>query len=261
VLKEFVEQILDAGFAGTTSGESLASIAQGIERLDRKVGRLIEITSAKPQGDRPVPKFDTIEMALKTPQLQFREALSHGQIDLALQVLPRVRQAAGYDEYIGALGIIVSMGDERAFALFESELDSMVNDQQNTKHDLIQIVILFLKNYFVNTGKGQEGLEYLNKVLERLVVKGSYSAELNAFTANQIGMLAWVIDDYESCLKYTQLAATLEPDEPAYYYNIALVYKATDATPQLEETLRKLATMPNLSEDHRRILEEFGFSK
>lgn len=259
-LKDFVQSIVDAGFGSSTSGVSLTSIAQGIERVDRKLGQLVESVLNRPNGPSGGGgKWDSIEMAMKPPHELFRDAIQQGRIDLAFQVLPRIRQANGYKEYIGALGVLTAIGDDKAFSLLETEIDALLGGKAAGADELIPIAVQVLFNYFRNTGKGKEGVDYLARFLDRMIGGGSHTQELKASIANKIGMLAWLIEEDEICIKYTKVAIDFNSEEPAFHYNLSLVYAKIGATAELEHTLAKLNSFPQLDEDHKRLLRQHGF--
>lgn len=116
VLREYVQQFADSGFKTATSGESLTSIAHGIERIERKVGQLlIGGGGTKTAG----PKLSSLEMAIRPPQEIYKQALISGEHDLAFEILPRLKLAAGHKEYVAAAGLLAATGNERAFTLVE----------------------------------------------------------------------------------------------------------------------------------------------
>lgn len=261
-LQDYVAQIAESGFETTTSGESLSSLAAGIERIDRKLTRLTN--GLKGSSGRTGQKIGSIEWVLKPPRRAWEDALEAGSMDLAFSALDRIRAAGTYQEYVSAVGIMATLGEQAAFDLFEEEIEKLVEgsvDRTDSDGDdiLEETVFALLKTMFENTGRGQEGLEYMTTLFDRIQPKDDISAIAKGGMANRIGMLAWVVRDFETCVKYHKLALDYDPSEVAHWYNLALVYEQLEMADELESTLTQLARMPRLSETHRRILTRNGF--
>lgn len=254
-LQEFIDALVSSGFQNATSGESLSSIAQGIERIERKVNQLLAV----PQSPVATGEdFDVYELA-KGPREAFMNALRKGKLDTAFSLLDRLKKAVPVSEYLSAAALLVSMGHARSFERLDGEVSEILKDPVSApeRDEVIQIASQAVHKFFENTGQPSEGLKYLESLYGRVMPLDQLSNKSKAFVANRVGMLAWQMDEYDLCVRFTKLALALSY-EPSYMYNLALAYKEAKMEPELQDALRQLAAMPDLDKDHLNLLARYG---
>jgi len=251
--------MMSGGFDARPSGESLASLAQAVERMDRKLTKLLTTpTSGIPVSSSLKAGYESF---LKAPHEAYLEALQSGAIAEAYKILERIKKVSDTHEYIAALGLLVSMGEERALAVLESATDEVLKEGSKIDKfdDLLTTIAQVLQNYANNTGKFKELVEYLDDFLTKLLPRGDVTNDTKAFVANKICMLSWTARDYERCIRYTKQAKELNP-EPSYSYNLCLAYKRQDMSEELAKEGDCLSKMPDLDDDHKALLVEQGYN-
>lgn len=262
-LQEFIDTLVSAGFESTTSGDSLSSIAQGIERIERKLNQLASSSGqGKAIGLRPTDEEeDVLHDMLKSPREQFMSYLRKGRLDDACAMLDRLKKALPIDEYTTAMVLPASLGHTKTFERMDIELrDLIARPQQNQEHDeRLNLMAEGAKKYFENTGEIEQGLKYLSDLYDAVSSSPHFASSSKAFVANKVGMLAWNADDHDTCIKYTVLAVGLNPSEPAFLFNLALAYKAVGREDELQETLKRLSRMKGLDADHVGLLRRYGY--
>lgn len=258
-LQEWIDAIVADGLEARPSGESLSSLAQAVERLDRKVNKLLASPSfGIPEKTSSKLGFETF---LKPPKEAYIEALNAGALEDAYRILERIKKVSDVHEYIAAVGLLVSMGEERALGLLDVLIEEVLADKSKIDRfdDLLTTIAQVLYNYANNTGKFKEIIEILDNLLSKLLPRADITNKTKAFTANKIGMLSWQINDYDHCIRYTKQAKELSPG-PSFSYNLCLAYRKKGMKEELEEELDTLSKMDDLDDDHKRLLREEGYN-
>lgn len=256
LLQEFIEQIISTGFGNINKGESLGSIAQTLERVERKLDRHLEAKSTilPSGGGGSNDAEDIIGSILKPVKKQFLESLASGNVERAIGMFPRLRQSTSEGEYLGLIGLLASMGEPRALSVLETSFEDMLG-REKVDDDVVKVVIEMIKNYYGNTGRASEGVDYLTQMLERVQPSPHFASDLKGFLANKVGMCAWLADRYHDCIKYTKIAISYCPNEPSYVYNLSLAFKELDMAEDFKATVAKLKTMEDLDDDHKRLVQ------
>jgi hypothetical protein len=264
VIREFVDQLVATGFGTTTGGESLGSVAQSLHRIERK----LEILTSTPRystlpmradaGGENVDMHDFLGSLLLPPKIQFLNALRNGDTGAAHSALQKMKHSESAHEYIGAVGILAASGDKTAFMMLEEAIDDMLVHAENYDDDVSKIMFQMTSNYFTNTGKAVEGLRFLVDKFDAIQPMNNFSDDLKGFIANKGGMIAWIADKDDECLRLTVIATRYSPNEPSYFYNLALVEKKMGREADLRKTLNRLASLPGLDSDHLKLLKKHG---
>lgn len=259
-LQEFIDSMVSAGFKTATSGESLSSIAQGIERIERKINQILSTEASVSRSQGKDEEEDEIVELLKSPREAFLSALRRRQLDKAFAMLDKLKRVLPSDEYTTSLVILVSSGHAKAFERLDSELVALLSKPAavSERDELLQNMVSGAKKYFENTGQEKEGLKYLEQLYGRIVGNAEFTDETKAMVANQLGMLSWTADNFDLCLKYSKLAISLS-ESASYYYNLALVCEKKGMDQELQDVLKRLSQLPELDEDHRGMLVRFGY--
>jgi len=262
-LQEFIDSLVSAGFETTTSGDSLSSIAQGIERIERKINQLASSVPLESAGRarRDEEDDDVISLMMKTPREAFLVHLRKGRLDEAYATLDKLKRSIPGDEYMTALALVVSMGHARAFEKMDSELHELLEHPQQVKgrDEFLTTIAESVKKYFENIGEATQGIKYLITLYDMISGSSHFENEAKAFVANKVGMLAWNVDEYQLCIKYTRLALNLCPDDAAYNFNLALAYTEAKMETELHDTLKKLSRLPGLQPNHQAMLTKHGY--
>jgi tetratricopeptide (TPR) repeat protein len=268
-LQEVVDNFLSTGFEAGTSGESLSSIAQALERIERKIGALFTAPRGGAVGpgdtedssDEEESDFGSSVRELSvSPRQSYVMALKRGNIDKALAILPKLEKITDKKEYVAALALALSVGSARAFEMMDQIYHDLIKDpKQVAEYDeVMQGIAQAYINYFTNTGEVSKGLTTLETVSNAVIASDAFTRETKAFTVNKVGMLAWNARDHQRCISATKLALDLNPD-PSYAYNLALVHDQIGNKDELKKALDILSQFPEIDGDHKRLLRRHGY--
>jgi tetratricopeptide (TPR) repeat protein len=260
-LQEFIDTLVSSGFQATTSGDSLASVAQGIDRIERKLNQILSVAGPSTVSPRGEVDEDSLEIMLKSPRDAFLTLLRQGKLDQAYAALDRVKRATPFDEYMAALGFLSSVGHGRAFERMDSELREIIQDPEARSffdQDNIGVFVEAVRRYHENIGQAAQGVRYLQEWSSRFAGLDYISDEAKAVAMNKVGMMAWTASDYDTCERYTKMALAMHKDT-SYIYNLGLLYEAQKKDDELRKTLDELAKCPDLDNDHRRLLARNGY--
>lgn len=260
-LQEFIDALVASGFEAGSSGESLSSLAQAIERIERKVSALLSSPQANPhsrEGESDDEDIDIKEI-VAGPQEGFLRAFKRGDMDRALAQLARMKKVVSPVEYLSALALVVSVGNERAFELMDEIKESILKRPEDfvDRDKMMTAIGQALQSCFTNTGDLERGIPFIEALCNRLLPDDKFERKTKAFIANKVGMVAWAADQYEKCIQFTKLALDFH-DEPAYAYNLSMVYDHLGRDAERDAALKRLAAMPNLDPDHVRMLRKHG---
>lgn len=267
-LQQFIDNIMAAGLQPATSGESLSSVAQALDRIERKVNVLVSNSAARPGSEPVEPDVDdgstdddVFGEIVQPPRTRFIRAMRRGQIDRAAAVLPRLKVAVSQVEYVAAVALLASAGNAAAFEMLDGELRSVVDRDklESSDEEMIQAVAEGANRYFGNTGDYKTGLKYLRDLAGKLSSLKTVSDATKAFVFNKVGMLSWSAEEYDLSRDSSLEAVRLAPDSPSYLYNLALSYEKDKDTEKLASTLERLKALPDLDSDHRRLLRRHGY--
>jgi len=260
-LQEFIDALVESGFEAGSSGESLSSLAQAIERIERKVSALLSSPQATTHSREREADDEDIDIKdiVAGPQEGFLRAFKRGDMDRALAQLSRLKKAVSPVEYLSALALVVSVGNERAFELMDEIKESILKRPADfvDRDKMMTTIGQALQSCFTNTGDLERGIQFIETLCNRLLADDSFERKTKAFIANKVGMVAWAADQYEKCIQFTKLALDLH-DEPAYAYNLSLVYDHLNRDAERDTALKRLASMSNLDPDHVRMLRKHG---
>jgi len=257
-LQEWIDAMIDAGLESRPSGESLSTIAQAIERLERKVTKLL--TSPAAGIPLTASSDDALKSFLIPPREAYLEALRTGNLSEGYRILERLKKVCSTNEYVVALGLLVSMGEDRALEMLDSQVTELLKSTSYVESfdDLLTAAAQVIQNYANNTGKFAEAIQLLDGFLLKILPRDDVDNETKAFVANKIGMIGWSSDEYDVCLRYTKQALELFP-YPSYSYNLALAYERKNMSNELANELRRLSGMSGLDDDHKALLTKHGY--
>lgn len=268
-LQEFVETLLANGFQQTTTGDSMSSLAQALERIERKVTTLMTSgvgvrtsTRSSDESGEDGDGEDILAIRMLPPREGFLRHMQRGNIDEALRLVPKLEKVLPFAEFIAALGLPASLGDQRAFELFDTALrkaianpallGERVNSAMKSSAQVVQ-------NYFGNIGEASSGQKYLEDILGPILAADEIPKEAKANFANKLGMIAWSADDVSTSIRGSKTALELFP-EPSFAYNLALGYERAGMQADLAATLARLASFSDLDGDHRKLLRKHGLA-
>lgn len=262
------ENLLRTISVQTKSPEPPAALRERMDSIDRALARiegLLTTDHLRSGHALRAPSMaetddDVIRDLMKSPRTAYLDAIRQGRMEDALRLLDRLRKTTSPSEFASALAIPLAAGVSGAVPIAEAFLDETLSNHTASIRagEIVQTLSEGFKRYYENSGGTTEGVAFFESLYKRVLENQRLTAADKAFVANKAGMLAWVLDDHEACISYTRKAANLNPEEPAYLYNLALAYDADGRSDDMTATLEALAALPGLDEDHLKLLERHG---
>lgn len=254
-LQSFIDELVRSGFGDRAAGHTMASIGEAIDRVERKLTRLSE---SSPQGATHANSQQVgIELLISHPVKVFHTLLESGNIAGAFAIMNKVRSVAGYEQFAAGLAVLASAGYELAFEAINDELRQVITGN-NPDPETVRTFGHALKTYYINSGKAKDGVLALEDLYNKIRDNGKFDAELQANSANLVGMVAWAAEDHTTGMKYEELAVSLNPREASYWFNKGLTEEKVGDEKRLGESLRALAKIKNLDSDHIKFLKRNG---
>jgi len=260
-LRAFIDAITSGEVDQRSTGASMSTVAQSLQRIERKLDTL---TSARGRVSDSGGSRDNFDLLVMSPREAWFTCMRAGDLAGAMAQMDRLKRAVDLKEYLAAIGFLLAAGHEEAFPRMESEINALVDradagELDDQGWDALAAALAGLRSYFANYGRAREGAAYVRGVILRLPDDGEHSHEL-ARIYNSVGMLAWTCRDFDTVIEYTLRACNKFDGEPAYVYNLLLVYKETRGQddPTFQQWLDRLAAYDRLSPDHQEYLAQHG---
>lgn len=210
------------------------------------------------QSDAPRDSsIDAVEtgLSLRVPRLGFRnprqifkEAFMNGNVQSAVAVLPDLERVLGIEnpEYLLCAGALATTGVQSGLRPLLSAIDSgVVNDEP-----VLQSILASAVQFYVSTDREQEGLDRIEKQLERYVEDKSRSNQFRSTVANQLQMLYFGAGKVDDALRLAKVAIDLGPNEPSFHFNLSLIYEKRGEMGRAVESIERCMEL-NIGADDR----------
>ncbi|MFJ5779033.1 hypothetical protein [Streptomyces sp. NPDC093094] len=260
-LRTFIDAIASGEVDQRSTGASMSTVAQSLQRIERKLDTL---TSARSQSADSGGSRDSFDLLVMSPREAWFTCMRAGDFAGATAQLDRLKRAGDSKEYLAAISFLLAAGHEETFPRMESEINALVDradagELDDQGWDALASALAGLRSFFANYGRAREGVNYVRRVISRLPDAGEHSSEL-ARMYNIVGMLAWVCKDFDTVIEYTSRAFNTFDGEPAYVYNLLLVYEETRGRddPTFQQWLDRLAAYDRLPVVHQEYLAQYG---
>lgn len=215
-IREYISNLLKDGFQRKSSGESLSSIAEQLQRIERRIDSLTPSTGV---SINPQAMIDDDEL---TPQQQFRLALQEKNIPAAESLLPyfeRTKQKdVFYDQY---LEVLARFGSNIALNQLLNDInyiDSLPNEKRKVE------AISYISIGIQQAGRQEEGLKLLSPIIDNCL----NTFEDNSNKATVLNQKARLVTDVEERITILKDVIKLNPNDPAFYYNLSVCYENLD---------------------------------
>lgn len=244
-IQSYVDVLETAGYGPRQSGASIAALAQAIDRLERKVDRLS--VPASMSSAVPPPDF-----MMEHPRRGVIRAIEQGRADVVAALLPRLRELQGLtSDIIFPSSVAARAGYEVGVSLLFETIETLGPTLDDGD---FRIAIGSLVNHYAVNDREAEGLDRLSQpILERAESRLQDDPAESAFLLNQLQKLYYGAARYEEAQRYGTRVVELDPGEPAYWYNLSLIYEKRDLMELAEEAIRKTLALGDNSkpdEDH-----------
>lgn len=216
-LQEFVDKIYSEGFASNSSGESLSTVIEVLNRIERKVNLITNKSSVTALNTSLESGFADLE-----PAEALFIALKHRNVPLAESMIFKLKASTDLDTYYkNILPKIASIGSIKAAEILGEDVIPVILTYAEEEQEQIvgSIATAYIKHNLENTG-----LEILNDYFQNILNNRTVSGGFRAFVLNQKQRLLFGLGEE----KYQEVMEILDEvtkisSKPAYFYNYALV--------------------------------------
>lgn len=254
-LQTMVDKMVDAGFTATSGGDSLSSVMEILNRIERKIGTLQSNASLtgtvsvfSDTNDDPVTSgrlsvFEAFSLAIAQRNLSYAEAL-----------LPRIKVSVNEETYFEYyIEPLAGNGSRVAGEMLVERIDSIMtlpNDERRVE------MLAYLASYFIRHDEEVRGIELLVPIIDKIIESTEISNAHKASLINQKQRLlyGWSKDNAAECVSLLKSAIELNPNETSFYYNLAYVFvgieKFEDALEPINNCLRLNEQNERADDDH-----------
>lgn len=216
-LQEFVDRIYKEGFSSNASGESLSTVIEVLNRIERKVNLM---TSKSPEVT-----LDTLResgFGELDPREMLVIALKQRNLPLAESLMPKLEVMMDLDTYYKlVLPRIAALGSIKAVEILEKNIIPVVSTYTEEEQ---KTIIGSVTNAYLQHDLESKGLEVLNDYFQNMLNDRSILGEFRAFLLNQKQRLLFGLGEekYPEIMKILDEVTKISSD-PSYFYNYALV--------------------------------------
>lgn len=250
-IQQYIDQVKDSR-RSDASGVSLSSIAATLGKISRRLDSMTVATRSF--GSATATERESLAIDLISPETgitqigrhpreQFIESVAIGDLSGALQAYLRWRPLLdpGSDEFISVPGLLAGAGISEAF----TPLFSYLSQGDLSLHDPEALVAGFasIVSFFIYRDEELEGVDEMKLVAERILSEDRLSDRDRAGVENQLQRILFGAHQLEEALEHALAATSLDPEEPAYWYNLSLVYEALDRNDEAAHAIEQVAKL------------------
>ncbi|MCQ4636117.1 hypothetical protein NE619_05205 [Anaerovorax odorimutans] len=216
-LQEFVDRIYKEGFSSNASGESLSTVIEVLNRIERKVNLITSKSSEVTLDTLRENDFGELD-----PREVLVIALKQRNLPLAESLMSKLEVMMDLDIYYKTvLPSIAALGSIKAVEILEKNIIPVVSTYAEEEQEKIigSVITAYIKHDLES-----KGLEVLNDYFENMLNNRSVLGEFRAFLLNQKQRLLFGLGEE----KYSEIMEILDEvtkisSNPSYFYNYALV--------------------------------------
>lgn len=248
-IRKYVDEFEASGYVAASSGVSLSTIAQAIERMERQMGRIFSGPSMR-SPSTPLTQSEILDpfLSLRNPREAFMKAIAGSDLDGAIYLLPKLRELLGpTEEFISAAGFIAMAGQEVGALAIR---DILEQNNEDLSIDGIKAGLAALVQYYTTTDKEAEALKVLPELCNRLLVGRNVQGADKAFMLNQMQKVYYGAKEYESALEGARQAVELMPDSVSYKFNLSLIYEQLGQKKEALKLVDQYMSLQEVDNDH-----------
>gem|GEM_PF-5653628 len=251
-LQAVVDRMVEQGFATTSGGDSLSSVMETLNRIERKVSGFS--ANAPTTFSMSTPFIDGgIDDPVASGQLSIREAfelaLRQENLAYAEKLLPRIKASKSedvyFEDYVERLAF-------RGSRVAGEELVGRLPSIHELPIERCIETIGCLVSYFNQHDEESRGIDLLFPIIDGFVCNSQIDDKSKASLLNQKQKLLFGLspDDHNyECIQLLKRAVALDPEEKSYLYNLAFVFADAE---RYEEAYEQIVKCMQLSEQSDR---------
>ena len=219
-IQRFVEELDNAGFQPVSSGVSLSSVADTLERIERRINSMSFQESLSSIID--VDPAERIKLKLR-PGEYFLDAFNRGDADGAREALIRMHDTnMDPNDILIASCRLAELGDTEAFKILNEVLSSSAT---KITMDTWLGFITFIRRSYIDRKQAKECHNQINPALQIFLSDDETTNVEKGILLNEISILQSAFGDYENSLTNAKKVIELDNSNMIYYYNLAMVYR------------------------------------
>lgn len=244
-VKEFIKILEENNsFYDSNSGVSLTSIAQSLNRIEKKINSTGSIMTDSKYGE----KLDIGELLTMHPGSAFNKTIAAGDIETAKFLLKRLKMLPDNKLYYQALAMLSTIGDTESK---NTLLDTRFDEKTQHGDDIIHLIFGGLVDYYKNADAEELGLKEMDSLFKSSIGMKKISNDTKAFILNKKQSLEFSFGKYEEAVKTELKATKLSPNDPALWHNLSLnYYKLEDYEAASEAAVKWIKLEKELTDEN-----------
>ncbi len=240
-IQQFVDEFEKAGYTPGSGGVSLSSIASTLDRIER---RLIQLSTTEVKGNDVVNKDAPDSFGiLKDVRSMFLEAIAVSDFRQADRLLPALEDRLGLGQELFTAAVMVApSGSKRAIDLLVKIFINQ-GDYKQYGLDALKPAIMWIVTYASAVDREVDYVPIIKPIVMDLVSNVDMPVREKAFLFNQLQRLLYGAGEYEEALDNAIKVVEWVPEEPAYAYNLSLLYEALNQPRKALEMVDKYMAM------------------
>jgi tetratricopeptide (TPR) repeat protein len=232
-LRKFINELEQIGYSSKSSGASLNSIATTLTRIERKLDSI--------GTSSPAASVDGKQNgAPQNPVTAFYSAYNSGNYSLAVSALKRFMNINhDVNLHLDMASTIVEVYEPSSVPIVKDILDK--NFEQLTS-SVLSVALFALYQFYSAALTIKDEYDYLKDTTNKALKRDLSDKDKAAFY-NILANIEYDAKNNMKALEYQKKAIELAPEEGAYYYNIARMYKTMDMKDELLGILNMLLTL------------------
>lgn len=227
-IREFIDSYEQAEYISKGSGASLATIATGIERLERQIARLHGIPRSRAESSAGEEEFDQVLATIISPHDAIRKFLSSGDVDGAAAFLEKNRDRMSTNWTISSSSLVAMAGSPIGLEILLDEFTRLLDGDFDFSYEQLVFGLGGAVQYYGNLDIEKEGSEKLAPIFSRALERFDGQPNYLAFIYNQMAKLHSGARDFETAIVYAQKAVELNPTEDAYRNNLEVTRRGLE---------------------------------
>lgn len=233
-LRKFVNEFEEIGYGSESSTASLTSIANTINRIERK----LDLIGSVPQTVNPSQDATAIS---GSPAHAFYGALKQNDTHTAVKALKRFMQiSSDLNLQLDMASMLVEAYEPAGVPIVRNILEK---DFENLDPSKLAIALHGLYTYSVGALTIDSEYTYLRDKAKKALEKQNLTEIQQAALYNVLASLEYSMKNYLQALKYQEKTIDLAVTEPAYYYNIAKINQLLNNKDELIKNVSTIITI------------------
>jgi tetratricopeptide (TPR) repeat protein len=229
-IRALVDTYEQQGYTVQSSGESLSTVIEAINRIERKIDRIERapvpaVGAALAGGGVEGYDLGSIYRQLsKTPITRFMEAIASGNFDEADSVLPQLRADPDIEDanLMSTAAMLAGAGKPNSHAFVRDVADEL--DPSTADISLVQATTAGLAAA-VRASQDELAAERLETIATAFEQRPDVTNIDKAYVLNQLQMVFHILDRTAEAIAVQERVVQMAPAESAYFYNLSLLYE------------------------------------